>query len=120
MARPGGEGTDLPVGDWSRELAEAQRMMRDLRSRDFKKHLQEAEAEKMEAQLCKAGPGFPRPLLLAWTADSKCSLERPPPLRAQQEESLTSANLAVRGCTLGMGLPPPPAAKCFLQGFQET
>lgn len=51
MARPGGEGTDLPVGDWSRELAEAQRMMRDLRSRDFKKHLQEAEAEKMEAQL---------------------------------------------------------------------
>lgn len=51
IARPGGEGTDLPVGDWSRELAEAQRMLRELRGRDFKKHLQEAEAQKMEAQL---------------------------------------------------------------------
>nr|XP_038952851.1 laminin subunit alpha-3 isoform X2 [Rattus norvegicus] len=51
IARPGGEGMDLPVGDWSRELAEAQRMLRELRGRDFKKHLQEAEAQKMEAQL---------------------------------------------------------------------
>ncbi|XP_028615306.1 laminin subunit alpha-3 [Grammomys surdaster] len=51
ITRPGGEEPDLPVSDWSRELAEAQRMMRELQSRDFKKHLQEAEAEKMEAQL---------------------------------------------------------------------
>nr|XP_021501092.1 laminin subunit alpha-3 isoform X2 [Meriones unguiculatus] len=51
IARPGGEGTELPVGGWSRELAEAQRMMRELRGRDFKQHLREAEAEKREAQL---------------------------------------------------------------------
>uniref|UniRef100_A0A8C8TSB6 Laminin subunit alpha-3 n=1 Tax=Peromyscus maniculatus bairdii TaxID=230844 RepID=A0A8C8TSB6_PERMB len=50
IARPGGEGTDMQVGDWSRELAEAQRMMRELRGRDFRKHLREAEAEKTEAQ----------------------------------------------------------------------
>ncbi|XP_052011467.1 laminin subunit alpha-3 isoform X2 [Apodemus sylvaticus] len=51
IARPGGEGTDLPVGGWSRELAEAQRMIQELRSRDFQRQLREAEAEKMEARL---------------------------------------------------------------------
>ncbi|XP_036060854.1 LOW QUALITY PROTEIN: laminin subunit alpha-3 [Onychomys torridus] len=50
IARPGGEGADVLVGDWSRELAEAQRMIRELRGRDFRKHLREAEAEKTEAQ----------------------------------------------------------------------
>ncbi|KAL6049169.1 hypothetical protein STEG23_034897, partial [Scotinomys teguina] len=50
IARPGGEGVDVQVGDWSRELAEAQRMIHELRGRDFRKHLREAEAEKTEAQ----------------------------------------------------------------------
>ncbi|XP_050016679.1 laminin subunit alpha-3 isoform X6 [Alexandromys fortis] len=50
IARPGGEGMDVPAGDWSRQMAEAQRMMRELRGRDFRKHLREAEAEKTEAQ----------------------------------------------------------------------
>ncbi|MEJ1281613.1 laminin alpha 3 [Cricetulus griseus] len=50
ISRPGSEGMDGPVGDWSRELAEAQRMIGELRSRDFRKHLREAEAEKAEAQ----------------------------------------------------------------------
>ncbi|XP_052597507.1 laminin subunit alpha-3 isoform X2 [Peromyscus californicus insignis] len=50
IARPGGEGADMLVGDRSRELAEAQRMMWELRGRDFRKHLREAEAEKTEAQ----------------------------------------------------------------------
>lgn len=56
IARPGGEGTDVPAGDWSRQMAEAQRMMRELRGRDFRKHLREAEAEKTEAQRCKSSP----------------------------------------------------------------
>nr|XP_051707297.1 laminin subunit alpha-3 isoform X2 [Oryctolagus cuniculus] len=46
-----GEGNYLPAGDFSRELAEAERMMRELRNRNFGKHLREAEAEKREAQL---------------------------------------------------------------------
>ncbi|XP_038186225.1 laminin subunit alpha-3 isoform X2 [Arvicola amphibius] len=50
IARPDGEGMDVPAGDWSRQMAEAQRMMRELRGRDFRKHLREAEAEKTEAQ----------------------------------------------------------------------
>ncbi|XP_066102434.1 laminin subunit alpha-3 isoform X1 [Saccopteryx bilineata] len=44
-------GNDLPAGDPSRKLAEAERMMRELRSRNFGTHLREAEAEKREAQL---------------------------------------------------------------------
>lgn len=48
----------MQVGDWSRELAEAQRMMRELRGRDFRKHLREAEAEKTEAQRRKIQPDF--------------------------------------------------------------
>lgn len=51
----------MPEGGWSRELAEAQRMLRELRDRDFKQHLREAEAEKREAQLSKAQPQFPCP-----------------------------------------------------------
>ncbi|KAM7127014.1 laminin subunit alpha-3 isoform 1-T1 [Molossus nigricans] len=46
-----GGGNNLPSGDVSRTLAEAERMMRELRDRDFGKHLREAEAEKREAQL---------------------------------------------------------------------
>ncbi|ELW48958.1 Laminin subunit alpha-3 [Tupaia chinensis] len=46
-----GEGNNLPSGDFSRELAEAERMMRELRNRNFRKHLQEAETERREAQL---------------------------------------------------------------------
>ncbi|XP_008574866.1 PREDICTED: laminin subunit alpha-3 [Galeopterus variegatus] len=46
-----GEGNNVPSGDFSRELAEAERMMRELRNRNFGKHLREAEAENREAQL---------------------------------------------------------------------
>ncbi|XP_015337967.1 laminin subunit alpha-3 isoform X2 [Marmota marmota marmota] len=46
-----GDGNHLPLGDFSRELAEAHRMMRELRNRNFAKHLREAEAEKRAAQL---------------------------------------------------------------------
>ncbi|XP_060040830.1 laminin subunit alpha-3 [Erinaceus europaeus] len=46
-----GEGNNLPSGDVSRQLAEAERMMRELRNRNFAKYLREAEAEKREAQL---------------------------------------------------------------------
>ncbi|KAM6218699.1 laminin subunit alpha-3 [Rhynchocyon petersi] len=47
----GGEENNLPSGDFSRELAEAERMMREMRSRNFAKQLQEAEADKREAKL---------------------------------------------------------------------
>ncbi|XP_045705786.1 laminin subunit alpha-3 isoform X2 [Phyllostomus hastatus] len=46
-----GGGNNLPSGDLPRKLAEAERMIRELRNRDFGKHLREAEAEKREAQL---------------------------------------------------------------------
>ncbi|XP_039073654.1 laminin subunit alpha-3 isoform X2 [Hyaena hyaena] len=46
-----GEGNNVPSGDFSREFAEAQRMMTELQSRNFGKHLREAEADKREAQL---------------------------------------------------------------------
>ncbi|XP_030666503.1 laminin subunit alpha-3 isoform X2 [Nomascus leucogenys] len=46
-----GEGNNVPSGDFSREWAEAQRMMRELRNRNFGKHLREAEADKRESQL---------------------------------------------------------------------
>lgn len=51
-----GEGNNLPSGDFSRERAEAERMMRELRNRNFGKQLTEAEAEKTEARLCKDIP----------------------------------------------------------------
>uniref|UniRef100_A0A8C5NVV6 Laminin subunit alpha-3 n=1 Tax=Jaculus jaculus TaxID=51337 RepID=A0A8C5NVV6_JACJA len=46
-----GERNTLPGGDFSRELADAERMMRELQGRDFTQHVREAEAEKREAQL---------------------------------------------------------------------
>ncbi|XP_019786071.2 laminin subunit alpha-3 isoform X7 [Tursiops truncatus] len=46
-----GEGNNLPLDDFSRKLAEAERMLRELRNRNFGKNLREAEAEKREAQL---------------------------------------------------------------------
>ncbi|XP_054439429.1 laminin subunit alpha-3 isoform X2 [Pteronotus mesoamericanus] len=46
-----GGGNNLPSGDLPRKLAEAERMMTELRNRNFGKHLSEAEAEKKEAQL---------------------------------------------------------------------
>ncbi|EHB10219.1 Laminin subunit alpha-3 [Heterocephalus glaber] len=50
----GGGGDNLPSGGFSRELAEAERKLREMRNRHLGKHLQEAEAEEREAQLCKA------------------------------------------------------------------
>uniref|UniRef100_A0A8C3W0M3 Laminin subunit alpha 3 n=1 Tax=Catagonus wagneri TaxID=51154 RepID=A0A8C3W0M3_9CETA len=47
----GGEGNHVLSGDFSRELAEGKRMMRELGNRNFGKQLREAEAEKTEAQL---------------------------------------------------------------------
>ncbi|XP_051826295.1 laminin subunit alpha-3 isoform X1 [Antechinus flavipes] len=46
-----GDGNTLPSGDFSRKLAEANRMMREMRNRDFREQLRKAEAEKIEAQL---------------------------------------------------------------------
>nr|XP_035126645.2 LOW QUALITY PROTEIN: laminin subunit alpha-3 [Callithrix jacchus] len=46
-----GEGNNVPSGDFSREWAEAQRMMTELRNRNFEKHLREAEADRRESQL---------------------------------------------------------------------
>ncbi|KAM5304312.1 laminin subunit alpha-3 isoform 1-T1 [Glossophaga mutica] len=46
-----GGGNHLASGDLPRKLAEAERMIRELRNRDFGKHLREAETEKREAQL---------------------------------------------------------------------
>ncbi|XP_011911519.1 PREDICTED: laminin subunit alpha-3 isoform X1 [Cercocebus atys] len=51
ISGPDGEGNNVPSGDFSREWAEAQRMMRELRNRNFGKHLREAEADKRESQL---------------------------------------------------------------------
>ncbi|KAF4024914.1 hypothetical protein G4228_016858 [Cervus hanglu yarkandensis] len=45
-----GDGNRVPSGDFSRELAEAGRMMREMRTRNFGKQLREAEAERREAQ----------------------------------------------------------------------
>ncbi|XP_017354061.1 laminin subunit alpha-3 isoform X4 [Cebus imitator] len=46
-----GEGNNVPSDDFSREWAEAQRMMTELRNRNFEKHLREAEADRRESQL---------------------------------------------------------------------
>ncbi|XP_054579702.1 laminin subunit alpha-3 isoform X4 [Eptesicus fuscus] len=48
-ADPGGH--TLPPGEFPRKLAEAQRMLKELRGRDFGRNLRDAEAEKREAQL---------------------------------------------------------------------
>ncbi|XP_075389015.1 laminin subunit alpha-3 [Tenrec ecaudatus] len=47
----GGQGSNLPSGDVSRQLAEAERMMREMRARNFATQLSEYETEKREAQL---------------------------------------------------------------------
>ncbi|XP_031359594.2 laminin subunit alpha-3 [Lonchura striata] len=44
------EGNNLPLGDASEELAEAQRMMAEMRSRSFGQLQAEAEKERVEAQ----------------------------------------------------------------------
>ncbi|XP_072460501.1 laminin subunit alpha-3 isoform X2 [Notamacropus eugenii] len=46
-----GDGNTLPSGDFSRKLAEANLMMKEMRNRDFQEQLRKAEAEKREAQL---------------------------------------------------------------------
>ncbi|XP_006104519.1 laminin subunit alpha-3 [Myotis lucifugus] len=48
-ADPGGH--TLPPGEIPRKLADAQRMLKELRGRDFARNLRDAEAEKREAQL---------------------------------------------------------------------
>ncbi|XP_036274356.1 laminin subunit alpha-3 isoform X2 [Pipistrellus kuhlii] len=48
-ADPGGH--TLPPGEFPRKLAEAQRMLKELRGREFGRNLREAEAEKREAEL---------------------------------------------------------------------
>lgn len=79
---------DVPAGDWSRQMAEAQRMMRELRGRDFRKHLREAEAEKTEAQRCKASPDssvssnqpemqFSKRSLELWAAGGRSQFSKP-------------------------------------------
>lgn len=47
------EGNNLPLGDASEELAEAQRMMAEMRNRNFGQLQAEAEKERTEAQQCK-------------------------------------------------------------------
>ncbi|KAM5221986.1 laminin subunit alpha-3 [Ctenodactylus gundi] len=51
ISETGRGGNNLPPGDFSRELAEAERRVQELRNRNFGRQLREAEAEKREAQL---------------------------------------------------------------------
>lgn len=53
VAGTNAEGNNLPLGDASEELAEAQRMMAEMRSRSFGQLQAEAEKERTEAQQCK-------------------------------------------------------------------
>ncbi|XP_052643533.1 laminin subunit alpha-3 isoform X2 [Harpia harpyja] len=48
------EGNNLPLGDAAKELAEAQRMMMEMRNRNFGQLQAEAEKERTEAQLLLA------------------------------------------------------------------
>ncbi|XP_064511147.1 laminin subunit alpha-3 isoform X2 [Pseudopipra pipra] len=50
IAGTNAEGNSLPLGDASEELAEAQRMMREMRNRNFGQLQAEAEKERTEAQ----------------------------------------------------------------------
>ncbi|KAL9868319.1 laminin subunit alpha-3 isoform 2-T2 [Geothlypis trichas] len=50
VAGTNAEGNNLPLGDASEELAEAQRMMAEMRSRNFGQLQAEAEKERTEAQ----------------------------------------------------------------------
>ncbi|KFW82196.1 Laminin subunit alpha-3, partial [Phalacrocorax carbo] len=54
IAGTNGEGNNLPLGDAAKELAEAQRMMTEMRSRNFGQLQAEAEKERTEAQLLLA------------------------------------------------------------------
>lgn len=48
------EGGPLPSGDISKELAQAQQMINEMRNRNFGQQLTETEKEKRDAQLCKS------------------------------------------------------------------
>lgn len=61
-----GDGNRVPSGDFSRELAEAGRMMREMRTRNFGKNLREAEAERREAQQCKDPSKCVHPVCSDW------------------------------------------------------
>ncbi|NWX20634.1 LAMA3 protein, partial [Aegotheles bennettii] len=54
IAGTNAEGNNLPLGDAAKELAEAQRMMTEMRSRNFGQLQTEAEEERTEAQLLLA------------------------------------------------------------------
>ncbi|NWT47124.1 LAMA3 protein, partial [Chroicocephalus maculipennis] len=51
IAGTNAEGNNLPLGDAAKELAEAQRMMTEMRNRNFGQLQAEAEKERTEAQL---------------------------------------------------------------------
>ena len=53
VAGTNAEGNNLPLGDAAKELAEAQRMMTEMRNRNFGQLQAEAEKERTEAQLRK-------------------------------------------------------------------
>ncbi|XP_074998078.1 laminin subunit alpha-3 [Calonectris borealis] len=54
IAGTNAEGNNLPLGDAAKELAEAQRMMTEMRNRNFGQLQAEAEKERTEAQLLLA------------------------------------------------------------------
>ncbi|XP_010131481.1 PREDICTED: laminin subunit alpha-3, partial [Buceros rhinoceros silvestris] len=54
IAGTNAEGNNLPLGDAAKELAEAQRMMAEMRNRNFGQLQAEAEKERREAQLLLA------------------------------------------------------------------
>ncbi|KAM4686050.1 LOW QUALITY PROTEIN: laminin subunit alpha-3 [Amazona ochrocephala] len=54
VAGTNAEGNNLPLGDAAKELAEAQRMMMEMRNRNFGQLQAEAEKERTEAQLLLA------------------------------------------------------------------
>ncbi|KAM6135085.1 LOW QUALITY PROTEIN: laminin subunit alpha-3 [Pterocles gutturalis] len=54
IAGTSAEGNNLPLGDAAKELAEAQRMMTEMRNRSFGQLQAEAEKERTEAQLLLA------------------------------------------------------------------
>ncbi|XP_071660282.1 laminin subunit alpha-3 isoform X2 [Patagioenas fasciata] len=54
IAGTNAEGNNLPLGDAAKELAEAERMVREMRNRNFGQLQAEAEKERTEAQLLLA------------------------------------------------------------------
>lgn len=75
-ADPGGH--TLPPSEFPRKLADAQRMLKELRGRDFARNLRDAEAEKREAQLRKGVPPLLHPPILI-CLKSKVPSARPSP-----------------------------------------